>query len=151
MGYSVNEAFPSKYLSAADLQGRPVDVVIDSATQEQMKDGEHKLCIYFRGKKKGMILNKTNARRIADMYGDHTDGWIGQPITLVVAEVEYQGDTVQALRVKGPARGASPAAVPQRPQPNTGPYIPPASNAQGYGVPLEQDLDDSIPFAPDRY
>ena len=51
-----NEAFPSKYLKASDLQGRPVTLRIKDAPQEVLKgfDGQQqtKTVVYFAGTSK---------------------------------------------------------------------------------------------------
>lgn len=108
---NINEAFPSKYLKASDLQGRQVTVKMDRAQYENIGD-DRKLVLYFQGKEKGMVLNKTNANNIGHLYGDDTDNWNGEEITLFEASVDFQGRTVPAIRVKGPQK-AKPAAPKQ--------------------------------------
>jgi hypothetical protein len=70
----MSSAFPSNYLRAADLQGRNVTVTIDRVAMEDI-GGDHKPVLYFRGKEKGMVLNKTNGNNISAAYGDETDDW----------------------------------------------------------------------------
>lgn len=104
----LNDVFPSNYLKSDDLQDRDVSVVIAGAEIEQIGD-ERKLVLTFQGKKKGMICNKTNAGRIAHICGsDDTDEWIGREIILTTELVEFQGRTVNGLRVKSPAKKAAP-------------------------------------------
>ena len=98
---SINDAFPSNYLKAADLRSRNVLVTMSHADYE-MIGNEKKLILYFEGKEKGMVLNKTNAGNIANAYGDETDDWKGQQIVLFEAMVDYQGKTVPAIRVRMP-------------------------------------------------
>ena len=57
---NINDEFPSKYLKAADLQGNVAKVQIGNVTSEQI-GSDRKLIMYFAGKQKGMVLNKTNA------------------------------------------------------------------------------------------
>lgn len=131
----VSDAFPSNYLKASDLQGRAVTVKMDRASMETLGNDE-KLVLYFIGKEKGMVLNKTNANNIAFIYGDDTDLWHGQEITLFEAMVDFQGKTVPAIRVRGPQRRAaqqSHQAPPQQRQPE----MAGAGNA---------DMNDEIPF-----
>ena len=99
---NINEAFPSKYLKAADLQGHTVNVTISNVVKEDIGKGEEKLILYFQGKQKGMVLNKTNANNIATLYGPETEEWIGQPIVIFEAMVDFQGKTVPALRIRAP-------------------------------------------------
>ncbi|SRR5258708_1336396 len=93
-------AFPSKYLKAADLDEKPLAVVISAASMENIGE-DHKLVLKFQNQQKGMVCNKTNAKRIARMYGRNTDGWIGKEIILYSAEVDFKGDQVTAIRVRG--------------------------------------------------
>ena len=114
-----SEAFPSKYLKAEDLQGRDVAVTISDVKLEEF-DGdrgkESKMLIMFKGKSKGLITNKTNARTIAKVLGsDETDDWIGKSIVIGPREIEFQGETVWGIRVSLKAPAQSPA--PARPAP----------------------------------
>lgn len=96
------EAFPSKYVKSDDLQGREVQVVIASVNVESMGDGEQKLVLHFQGKTKGMICNRTNADRIAHLYGPDTDDWVGKEVTLYTEMVNFQGRVTDGIRVKAP-------------------------------------------------
>lgn len=121
---NINEAFPSKYLKAADLQGRQVTVKMARAEYEMIGD-DKKLILYFQGKEKGMVLNKTNANNIAFIYGQDTDDWAGCEITLFEAMVDFQGKTVPAIRIRAPQKKAQP-----KPQPQS----------------MADDMADEIPF-----
>jgi hypothetical protein len=104
----VSEEFPSQYLEAADLRGREVTVTItksekhDGVTGRDGRKFDAKV-IYFEGKKKGMCLNKTNARRIRDVYGygDDSDNWKGKEITLYPTTCNAFGNPkTPCIRVK---------------------------------------------------
>lgn len=125
-----SEAFPSKYLKASDLQQRQVLVKMANVEYEMIGD-DKKLILYFQGKEKGMVLNKTNANNISMIYGDETDDWQGHEVVLFEAMVDFQGKTVPAIRVRAPSRKAAPPKQQQR-QPE-----PAMANA---------DMDDEIPF-----
>jgi hypothetical protein len=127
---NINEAFPSKFLKASDLQGRQVTIKMDRAEFETISN-ERKLVLYFIGKEKGMVLNKTNANAIGKLYGDNTDDWHDQPIVLVDAVVDFKGEMVHALRVMPP----------QRQQ-----YTKPESGRQPPAQPAPDDMSDTIPF-----
>ena len=99
----ISAAFPSEFLRAVDLQGRQVRAVIDRVDLREVgNDGEHKPVVFFRGKDKGVVLNKTNATTIANAYGDDTDEWSGQEVVLFEAAVAFQCKTVQAIRIRVP-------------------------------------------------
>lgn len=97
----INQAFPSKFLKAEDLQGREVELTIASCVIEQMGDGEHKPCLSFRGKEKALVLNKTNANAIIGQMGsDETNDWIGKTIKIYPTQVDFAGRQVAAIRVR---------------------------------------------------
>ena len=132
---NINSAFPSTYLKAADLQGKEPVVTIDHVKIEPVGQKREMMpVLYFAGKDKGMTLNKTNARKIAAMTGTgETDEWAGFSIKLFVAQVEYQGEVVDGLRVKpAPANGGARAPKPSP--------IPPTNFED------EAIVDSDIPF-----
>lgn len=117
---NINDAFPSDFLKVEDLQGKNVTVRIQSATIEEIgkgRDKDRKIVISLVGKKKKFVCNKTNAKVIAGLYGQETDDWAGQWITLTPREVEFQGDMVMAIRVslQKPVPPVSAAPVPPPP------------------------------------
>jgi arabinogalactan endo-1,4-beta-galactosidase len=99
----ISAAFPSKYLKAADLQGKQVKVVMSHVETETMGD-DNRPVLYFQGKEKGLVLNKTNANSISAVYGDDTDDWRGREIVLIEAMVDFQGKTMAAIRCRVSAR-----------------------------------------------
>lgn len=99
----VSDAFPSKYLKAADLENQNLTLTmshVEMATLDENKDD--KPVLYFEGMKKGLVLNLTNSRKIAAAYGNEMDKWAGQEIVLFPAMVDFKGDTVEAIRVRAP-------------------------------------------------
>lgn len=112
----LGEAFPSKYLSAADVPDDGLVVTIKSYDLQDVGQGERKEqkpVLHFREPDvKSLVLNKTNARVIEQVVGsDDLDDWIGKKVTLIPREVEFQGETVWAIRVQLPRRQANRAAV----------------------------------------
>jgi len=111
---NINDVFSGTYLAARDLNGIEPTVAIESVTIKELKDGK-KLDIAFVGKQKHLLANKTNTKRIAYMFGDETDGWIGKKIQLYTEMVDFQGNVVEAIRVRPVKATAPPAsAVPRR-------------------------------------
>src|SRR5262245_24260050 len=100
--------FPSKYLKAADLQDKQVTVRIDRVVRETIGEDQRPV-VYFAGKEKGLVLNKTNANNIAYAYGDESDDWAGCEIILFPTMVDFQGRSTPAIRVKVPPRKPVPA------------------------------------------
>ncbi len=157
---NIDAAFPSKYLKASDLMGRRVTVIMTEVrTEEVGRDKELRPVLFFKGKDKGIVLNKTNAKKISEAYGPETDVWFGQPIILFEAQVDFGGDTVPAIRVAIPPSDASDRVPGPR-------VMPPARQAVHFQKPIDDlpvqtgsdhrdpgshavDLDDDIPFAPE--
>lgn len=130
---SVHDAFPSNWLKAADLQGRDFPLKIKSVGFEDIGD-DRKLVVYFEKTQKGLVLNKTNAMSIADVYGDDYDHWAGATVTLYPDKTNMNGQRVACIRVR--------CTQPPPQQGNGRPSVP-ATGPAGTGV-----LDDDIPFAP---
>ena len=101
------------------------------ANVEREKIGDdNKLVLYFKGKEKGVVLNKTNANTISVAYGDDSEDWFDQPIILFSVMVDFQGKVAPAIRCRVPT-----AKDNRKPDPiSSGPVNPSA------------DLDDSIPW-----
>jgi hypothetical protein len=136
-----DELFPSKYLKAADLKGKPVVVQIDRAAPEVLKNdrGEEqsKLVIYFAKARKGLVVNMTNYDSIAAMHGGDTDDWRGGRIELYPTMAAMRGKTVDCIRVPVPSDALNLVPLP-KPEPKPEPESPPKS--------LREELDDEIPF-----
>jgi hypothetical protein len=132
---NVMDAFPSKYLKASDLQGREITVKISHIMMEEIgQDKQTKPALYFMGKEKGIILNKTNATNISAAYGPDTDEWAGKSVVLFTAWVDMQGKSVEAIRVR-PAAGGS--IKPPVGKPN------PKQTGDGGG---QDEMSDEVPF-----
>lgn len=126
----ISTVFGGDSLKAADLQGTEPTVTIASVQKKEFDDGD-KLVISFVGRTKTLVCNKTNANRIAHVHGTNTDGWIGKEITLFTDLVDFQGRTVEAIRIRPPAKKAAPVNV----------------GARAGGDPRsDADMDQDIPF-----
>ncbi len=149
----LSEAFPSNYLQASDLKDRNVTLTIARyETTEIGREKKTRPVLYFQGAKKGLILNKTNARTIANAYGTNLDKWTGRQIILYPRMVEFEGDDVKAIRVRIP-QVMAPAPAPVKQATAPAPVVaepvydelnPPPHDVIGGG-----DMDDEIPFAPE--
>ena len=133
----ISSAFPSNYVKAADLKGNNVIVVMARVEMEKIGNDE-KPVLYFQGKDKGLVLNRTNSNNIAHLYGDDTDDWAGREIVLFPAMVDFQGKTVEAIRVRG-VRAADKSKGGLAPKPA-------APLPQQHEPPPVDDMNDSIPF-----
>lgn len=136
---NINDSFSSKYLRASDIgeEGASAVVTIMRVGMESMKNQsgqqETRPTLTFREFDKPLVLNKTNAKKIASLLkSQDTDDWIDQQIQLFSTETEFGGDTVACIRVKQ-------AALPSKKQ--SAKYaIPPENN------PAPPADDSDIPF-----
>ena len=129
----ISGAFPSNYVKASDLNGKPWDMKIRTVAMEDLGQGndkESKPVLYFDGAQKGLVLNKTNATNIAKSYGDDTGNWTGKDIQVFPTTTEFKGETVDAIRVRVVPEAQSEKQP--EPQPNA--------------APMADDPSDSIPF-----
>lgn len=133
---NINDAFPSNYLKASDIKGREPVVAIDHVSMEEVgRQKDRKAVLYFIGKEKGLILNKTNANKIIQLTGSPvTEEWQGFRVKLYATETEFGGETVECIRIK--------AAPPQAAQRQAPPPPPPPP----VDVHTEPVHEDEIPF-----
>jgi hypothetical protein len=134
---NINEVYPSKYIAASDLNNQNVRVTIARVDLEKIGD-DTKPVIYFKGKQKGLVCNKTNSKTIAMIYGDETDDWSGGELILFPIMTDYQGKPVEAVRVRAP----QPKDNPRSSKVETAPQ-----KMQRSENPAEDDaMSDPIPF-----
>jgi len=129
-----NDVFPSKYLKAADLNGKPITVVIATATLETLKSPEGKeqlkTILTFKGTKKALPLNLTNFDACAEITGEgDTDNWPGHSLELYPSTTELKGKVKDGIRIRPPAQRELPKQNPPAPK-----------------QPLADEMDDQIPF-----
>ena len=140
---SINDAFPSNYLKASDIRGAEPVVTIDHVAFEAVgRQREMKAVVYFKGKEKGVVLNKTNATKITQIAGtDLTEQWDGVRVKLYATETEFAGETVECIRVKAvpPQAARGVAQTPARPTPPPPPQPDPEPSGDAVYV-------DDIPF-----
>lgn len=95
----------SKWLKASDLkskEGKPIKirVTVDRAEVVEFKDGTKKIGLFFSGKEKGLVLNKTNAQLIAEQHGPDMNGWTGKSIAIYPTTTDFGGERVDCIRVE---------------------------------------------------
>ena len=99
-----NDAFPGKYLKAAELPEEGQKFRISKVTEEDLGTAgrkDRKPVVWFENEPKGFVLNVTNFKTIEKVTEEEdTDNWAGHEITLYPTEVEFQGDTVLSIRVR---------------------------------------------------
>jgi len=81
--------------------GKDVTVTIQDVLLEKVgREKQQKPVVHFLDTLKPLILNKTNYRSIARLYGENSDNWIGKSITLFKTMAEMAGEPVEAIRVR---------------------------------------------------
>jgi len=96
--------FPSDYVGAWDLPDDKT-VTIEKIRLEELRviggKSENKPIAYFKGATKRMVLNKTNCKTIAALYGTDTSAWMGKAVTLFATTCSGKGgDVVECIRVR---------------------------------------------------
>jgi hypothetical protein len=95
-----DKLFPGRFLKAADLNGKDVTLTISAVVVDELigdKGTEVKGLISFAGKKKQLVLNKTNGLCFKQMFGRETDAWVGKRITIYPTTFNDE----PCIRVKG--------------------------------------------------
>jgi hypothetical protein len=111
----MRDALPGRYLTGDDLDEEVV-VTIDRVVMEPFRDPRTRVetpkpVMYFQRAKRGLIVNRTNWRAVADLYGDESDNWPGKRIVLAPMMVDAYGKRTKAVRVR-PVRPAAPQSQP---------------------------------------
>jgi len=92
------------YIGAYSLQeGEDLTVTIDYVVREQITGtgGKKEECtVAHLVKNKPFILNATNSKTIAKLYGVYIEDWAGKKITLYATTTRMGGETVECLRIR---------------------------------------------------
>lgn len=96
--------FPNDYLGAHEFMGKDVTKKIKSVAMEDLRvqggKKERRPVVTFSDAKKKLVLNKTNAKTVAKLYGPDTKGWIGQPIVMYPTTCMLGRETVDCIRIR---------------------------------------------------
>ena len=120
---------PSRFLGSQDLNGKEVALTIRRVIVEDLPVSggktERKPIVYFvetkakaerdNTEEKTLVLNRTNAKVIAKMYGPEVNDWTGKRVTFYSTMVNAFGEEVEALRIR--PTPPAPATIPSPPQP----------------------------------
>lgn len=94
--------FNSEYIGAWDLPRDATVTIVRVEAREltSARGKDKKPVIWFQGRTKGMVCNKTNAKAIAAMYGKDVSQWLGKRVTLYATTTSAGGETVDCIRVR---------------------------------------------------
>lgn len=108
----VSLAFPTKYISAADLGGKAHVLEISDVTIEDLpvtggsKKTERKVIVSFKGAKKQWVLIKTCARVLQRAHGDEMRAWVGKKVELYPSTcVSFGEPNTPCVRARVPEGG----------------------------------------------
>jgi hypothetical protein len=131
-----DDFYGSRFLSASDVKA-PVNATIERIDFEQFtRPGEPtrtKAVVYFKGGKKGMVINKTNANTLAEAFGKKFAGWVEKRVTVKAEPTTFAGKLTRGLRLY-PFNGEA-IAAPAAPPP---PKAPPTNSGA--------EFNDEIPW-----
>lgn len=119
---TVAELYPSPWLGPADLAGRAVTVIvarvdIEDIRNPQTSEKEPRAVVTFERAQKRLILNKTQAHRLAEITGTEAfDAWAGTRVILHPGLAPNKRETIvidpAPVATREPAPPAQPARVP---------------------------------------
>ena len=128
---NANDFLGGNYLKKEDIEGEMTVTMTNVWSESVLNSRRKKLIASFREFEKPLILNKTNIRCLAQIFGTvDTTVWRGVVTLYVEAAVEFGGRVVGGIRVR-PTRKASVTTTTHR-QPT-----------QVNGHTLPEDLDET--------
>src|SRR4029450_10163035 len=111
MADDFDDLYGSRYMGSADLKGQTRRAKIGKTDVADFKEKSgatrRKYVLYFEGEDKAMVLNKTNAQKLAQAYGKDRAAWVGQTVELYSETTSFG----EGLRLR-PLRKASTPAQP---------------------------------------
>src|SRR6266567_1855586 len=117
MSDDFDDIYGSKFLGAADLSGqrKRVKIVDTEVSDLREKDGStrRKYIVWFETEEKALVLNKTNALRLAQAFGKNREGWHGAVIELYSEMTSLGKEGIRLRPVRKPP--------PQQQKPQTPP------------------------------
>jgi hypothetical protein len=139
LNMKLNEAFPSKFLKADDLDGQPRLVIIEAVRLETVEEGKPpKPVLALRGLTQALVCNKTNGTTLASFLGDDLDLWPGKKIVLYPSTADFQGRQVPCIRVRQPK--------PQSNAPGPSVAAPPPPRPSKQAEELPSMVESDVPF-----
>ena len=95
--------FPGRYLKSGLLEGEVTLEIESLVTEDLGTDGEEeaRTSIKFRGAKRRLMLNVTNAKCVAAMFGKKLSEWTGKRITIYPTTCMSFGKREDCIRVRG--------------------------------------------------
>jgi hypothetical protein len=106
-----DDLYGSKYLTASDLHGETPRREIGKVDLVELKEKDgstkRKYIVHLRGEEKALVLNKTNATKLAALFGKDRSKWVGVTVELY-AEMTSLGK--EGVRLRPLTTAAKPGA-----------------------------------------
>lgn len=91
---AVIEHFWPDHLSGNEVKtkwprGRNVrieNIGIEKVFDKQINDSKEMVVVHFEDIERGLVTNKTNGRKLAEMFGGDSDKWIGKEVSITHAK-----------------------------------------------------------------
>jgi hypothetical protein len=97
--------FKGEFIAAVEFGDKQPTLTIASVKlcKLESEDGRQKDkgVVFFEGKDRGWVMNRTNATCLAAMFGDDTASWNGKRVTLYATLVQVGKKKEPRIRVKG--------------------------------------------------
>jgi hypothetical protein len=92
-------AFPSRYLTSGDVEGKRFTATIKQIEYCKMADGQEKPVAFFQGMKKGIVLNKSKAKLLAELSKSKKfDDWVGVAVEIYGSVTDLRGEEVACIK-----------------------------------------------------
>lgn len=112
-GKTTDDFFPSRFMKASDVnKENPILTIMDVNCEVIGEDSQNKLVLAFRETTKELVMNKTNAVNIGEIYGNNPNGWIGKRVELFTTFVDFRGKSIEAVRITPKVPTGEPAPPP---------------------------------------
>jgi hypothetical protein len=100
--------FPGRFLSAGHFDGKRITLTVAHAYLEDLDGSEDKpsskppkLVMSFVGKKMELVLPKTNAYCLKEMFGNKLADWVGKKVVFYPTKTKFGGKLVDCIRIYG--------------------------------------------------
>jgi hypothetical protein len=114
---NVDDAFPSPYLAASDLNGADMTVTLGNVEMVEFQDEPApRPVLMFAGDVKPMRLNQVNAATIVGLtHTKEMNEWVGRQITLFPTTCLFRGEIKACIRVRANPPNGQPQPAAEQP------------------------------------
>lgn len=104
-GRSAEMKADSPWLAAEDILGLPPlsvkikEVFFNKNVKFDKGRTEDRYSLAFEGKKKELLVNSTNRKRLVNMFGPESKEWAGKTIKLYTEKTNLMGEIVDGIRI----------------------------------------------------